>query len=315
MRDAAACRSTSGGSSASSLSSASCAEIALRKLRPARSLAYFLFTKVEGFDPELALERVDFRPGCEFAVDLGYIGTALMITGLAYVWRRRMPFMRNVGSLRAWFDWHVLSGVIGPMFILLHSVGRLDNWVSIAFWSMIATVMSGLLGRYLTTQLPQAASSATVETLEVDRQMGKLRIEHPGVRVADGWFEDYRKRLAAFGLRLDGPKRTPRAKEVPHTVGGGVLAVFWLIKDDFARGGRSRRLSRSLRAAVQGPGARRIRRRAHKLAMRLERLERRRVLLPRLEPLFLRWKAIHVPMAIALTIIATIHIFLALKSG
>jgi Fe-S-cluster-containing hydrogenase component 2 len=291
------------------------AEIALRKLRPARSLAYFLFTKVEGFDPELALERVDFRPGCEFAVDLGYIGTALMITGLAYVWRRRMPFMRNVGSLRAWFDWHVLSGVIGPMFILLHSVGRLDNWVSIAFWSMIATVLSGLLGRYLTTQLPQAANSATVETLEVDRQMGKLRIEHPGVRVADGWFEDYRKRLAAFGLRLDGPKRTPRAKEVPHTVGGGVLAIFWLIKDDFARGGRSRRLSRSLRAAVQGPGARRIRRRAHKLAMRLERLERRRVLLPRLEPLFLRWKAIHVPMAIALTIVASVHIFLALKSG
>ena len=65
---------------------------------------------------------------------------------------------------------------------------------------------SGLLGRYLTTQLPQAASVATVETLEVDRQLGKLRIEHPGVRVADGWFEDYRRKLAAFELRMDGPK-------------------------------------------------------------------------------------------------------------
>src|SRR5262249_31264836 len=158
--------------------------------------AYFIFTRVEGLEHAFALERVDYRPGCELAVDLGYIGTGLMITGLMYVWRRRMPFMRHVGSLRAWFHSHVLSGLVGPAFILLRSVGQLDNWVSLAFWSMIATVLSGLLGRYLTTQLPLAASSATVETLEVDRQLGKLRIEHPGVRVADGWFEDYRRKLA-----------------------------------------------------------------------------------------------------------------------
>ena len=216
--------------------------------------------------------------------------------------------MRNVGSLRAWFDWHVLSGVIGPLFILLHTANKLDNWVSLAFWSMIATVFSGLLGRYLTTQLPQAASTATVETLEVERQLGKLRIEHPGVRIADGWCEDYRRKLAAFELRLDGPKVRGRDARTP-TLGGAVLTFFFMLRDDFARGGRSRKLSRSLRAAVQGPGARRIRKRAHMLATRLSLLERRRVLLPRFEPLFLRWKAIHVPMAIALTIIATIHIY------
>ncbi len=300
---------------------ASCAEIALRKLRPGWSVAYMILTKAEGFDTELALSKVDYRPGSELAVNLGYVGTGLMITGLAYVWRRRMPFMRNVGSLRAWFDWHVLSGVIGPLFIVLHSAAKLDNWVSLAFWSMMATVCSGLLGRYLTTQLPQAANVATVETLEVDRQLGKLRIEHPGVRVADGWFEDYRRRLAAFELRLDGPQRktaSPRrtgSVAKPPSIGGGVLAVFWMVRDDLARGARARRLWRSLKASVRGPNARRIRKRAHKLALRLERLERRRVLLPRLEPLFLQWKAIHVPMAISLTIIATIHIFLSLKSG
>jgi hypothetical protein len=44
-------------------------------------------------------------------------------------------------------------------------------------------------------------------------------------------------------------------------------------------------------------------------------LERRRVLLPRLEPLFSQWKAVHVPMAITLTIIAALHITLALRAG
>ena len=58
-----------------------------------------------------------------------------MITGMLYVWRRRFSFMRNWGSLRSWFDWHVLTGVLGPAFILLHSAAKLDNWVSLGFWS------------------------------------------------------------------------------------------------------------------------------------------------------------------------------------
>ena len=41
--------------------------------------------------------RVGYRPGCELAVNFGYTGTALMITGMLYVWRRRFGFMRNVG--------------------------------------------------------------------------------------------------------------------------------------------------------------------------------------------------------------------------
>ena len=48
--------------------------------------------------------------------------------------------------------------------------------------------------------------------------------------------------------------------------------------------------------------------------MRLALLERRRVLLPRLEPLFSQWKAVHIPMSVILTVIAGIHIFLALRA-
>jgi hypothetical protein len=44
-------------------------------------------------------------------------------------------------------------------------------------------------------------------------------------------------------------------------------------------------------------------------------LERRRALLPRLEPLFSRWYAVHLPMAITMTVVATIHIILALYAG
>jgi hypothetical protein len=50
-----------------------------------------------------------------------------------------------------------------------------------------------------------------------------------------------------------------------------------------------------------------------KLSLELALLERRRVLLPHLEPLFNQWKAAHIPMSVVLTIVATIHIVIELR--
>jgi hypothetical protein len=131
------------------------------------------------------------------------------------------------------------------------------------------------------------------------------------VRVADGWLETYRRSIAALEHRLDLGRRVPRP-----TFRGALATFSWVIKDDLLRGQRLRALERALRTAVRGGGeARRVRRQAARHAERLAVLERRRALLPRLEPLFDRWKAVHVPMAVALTIIASIHITLALIAG
>ena len=178
---------------------------------------------------------------------------------------------------------------------------------------MIATVLSGLLGRYLSTELPEMASTAMVETLEVDRRLHEIRAAHPGVRVADGWFEGYRRKVANFVRRLNGGKKDKDAKK-KHTFLGAVATFFWVIKDDLGRGRRLRALSKALKQSVRGKGARKVRKQAVVLAQRLALLERRRVMLPRLEPLFTQWKAVHVPMSVILTIIAGIHIFLALRS-
>jgi Fe-S-cluster-containing hydrogenase component 2 len=281
-------------------------EIALRKLMPQWSLMYLMAVHVDGIDPELALGRVDYRPGCALAVNLGYTGTALLCSTMVYVWRRRFSFMRNWGSLRSWFDWHVMAGVIGPLFILMHTAAKLDNWVSMAFWSMILTVVSGLLGRYLTTQIEENASVAAVETLEESRALDELRRLHVGVRTADDWFEAYRTRVQKFerGFKNGAP-----------TFFGAVWACLWVAGDDLLRGSRIRQLKRRLRDAVRGHKAWSVRRKATRHALKLALLERRRVLLPRLEPLFRQWKAVHVPMAICLTVIATIHIVLALRAG
>lgn len=289
-------------------------EIGLRLFAPAHSAQLWYMTVIEGIDPEIAIHRVGYRPGCELAVNFGYIGTALMISGLAYVWRRRFSFARRWGSLRAWFDWHVMTGVVGPLFILMHSVAKLDNWVSIAFWSMVLTVISGLLGRYLTTELPERASKAMVETLEVDRQLAALREQHPAVRGVDQWFETYRRRVAAFERRLHGNSKD-KAKHGKPTLWGAILTFFFVVWDNLGYGRRLRQLKRQLRRQLAGGQARRIRKEALRLAGRLVLLERRRVLMPRLEPLFRQWKAVHIPMSIVLSIVGGIHIVLALAAG
>jgi Fe-S-cluster-containing hydrogenase component 2 len=284
----------------------SCAEISMRLWVPKWSMAYLIATMVEGIDSDLALPRIGYRPGCELAVNFGYTGTALMITGMFYVWRRRFSFMRNVGSLRSWFEWHVLTGVLGPAFILLHSVAKLDNWVSLGFWSMIITVISGLLGRYLTTQIEERASTAAMQVLDLDRHLAKLRGTQPGVRAADVWYEAYRRRVGNFDKRLGGKDGAP-------TFLGAVWTFLWCVKDDVMRGRRIRALRSQLKKTVHGRGARKVRGEAMKLSLQLALLERRRVLLPRLEPLFNQWKAAHIPMSVVLTIVATIHIVIELR--
>jgi Fe-S-cluster-containing hydrogenase component 2 len=284
----------------------SCTEIAMRLWAPKYSMQFLIATLVEGIEPDLALGKIGYRPGCELAVDFGYVGTALMITGMLYVWRRRFSFMRNWGSLRSWFEWHVLTGVLGPSFILLHSVAKLDNWVSLGFWSMIITVISGLLGRYLTTQIEERASTAAVEVLDIDRQLAKLRGTQPGVRAADVWYEAYRRRVTNFDNWLGGKQQQP-------TFFGALWTFWWCVRDDIMRGRRIRALKRQLKKTVHGRGARKVRKQAMTLSLRLALLERRRQLLPRLEPLFNQWKAAHIPMSVLLTIIASIHIVIELR--
>jgi ferredoxin len=294
------------------------AEITLRKLAPAWSAAFFVDTQLHGIAPEIALEHIDFRPGCALAVNFGYVGTALMISGLVYIFRRRIGALKRWGSLQAWFDWHVMTGTIGPAFIGLHSAAKLDTWVSLPFWSMWATFLSGILGRYLSTVLPERASTAAVELLEVERELAELRSRTPGVHAVSGWVEYYRRHVASWDRHLGGTGQGP-AKDARKGKRPGFFTGFrtflWVVRDDLAALGRRRALGRLLSSALPGSQNAALRKRARRIGERLALLERRRVLLPHLEPFFAHWKAVHIPMAVLLTVLSTVHIWIALGAG
>jgi hypothetical protein len=87
--------------------------------------------------------------------------------------------------------------------------------------------------------------------------------------------------------------------------------MWFVVRDDFWRGPRLRGLRASLKKTVHGGrDAKKFRKEAAELAHRLALMERRRVLLPRLQPLYDQWKAVHVPMSVVMTIIVVIHVFI-----
>ncbi len=113
---------------------------------------------------------------------LGVIGTLMMLSIYIYVARKRLKFMRNWGSLRVWLQLHITMGLCGPMFVLYHSTGKLDSQLpALSFWAMVGVVLSGIIGRWLYSQIPKtlAGTELSMQELETEdrRLVGALRKE------------------------------------------------------------------------------------------------------------------------------------------
>lgn len=85
---------------------------------------------------------------------LGIIGSSLMMLLLTYSLRKRWRPLRKFFSVRFWFQFHMILGVVGPVAILFHSnfqIASLNSTVTLICMLLVAG--SGLLGRYLYTRI------------------------------------------------------------------------------------------------------------------------------------------------------------------
>ncbi|MDQ3300973.1 MAG: 4Fe-4S binding protein, partial [Myxococcota bacterium] len=148
---------------------AATAEAVLRLYAPKLSYRFMELSALPEFENIPAagiIEKITFRPGDQLSTYCALTGTGLMVIAAVYPIFRRIKMFRWLASNTMWFDFHLMAGTVGPMFIALHSVLRLDSWVSAAFWSMVIVVISGFLGRYLYTQVPELSSGVELEELD-----------------------------------------------------------------------------------------------------------------------------------------------------
>jgi len=88
----------------------------------------------------------------------GGTGFALMLmTETLYSARKRSTRAAGWGRLESWLQVHVVTGLVGPAMIVLHTAGRFHGLAGVVALLMALIVVSGFIGRYIYTSLPRGA--------------------------------------------------------------------------------------------------------------------------------------------------------------
>lgn len=131
--------------------------------------ALYLGWRVIPLDRYLTPER-----GIGYA--LGIVGGSLMLLLLLYPARKRLRWLGFIGSVKAWFQLHMVMGIVGPLLVLYHSnfsLGAMNS--NVALVCMLVVSGSGLVGRYLYTKIHEGLYGHESTLAELQQRAARLR--------------------------------------------------------------------------------------------------------------------------------------------
>lgn len=109
-----------------------------------------------------------FKPSGAYGHGLGIIGTLLILFGVSiYIARKRYNFLSKYIRLKYLLEFHIFLCTLGPILVLFHTAFKFGGIVSIAFWSMVAVVLSGVIGRFIYIQIPRTIEGRELTLSEV----------------------------------------------------------------------------------------------------------------------------------------------------
>jgi hypothetical protein len=233
-----------------------------------------------------------FKPGGSIGQPLGVLGSAMMLLLLLYSVRKRGRVFRHLGPLSRWLDIHIFLGVIGPLFVVLHSSFKVQGLVALSFWSMVAVALSGVLGRYLYLQIPRTRAGdelTLAEILEEDRMLSA--------------------RLTAFGLDARLQRRLDELTSPPARR-GLFSALVGVLGADLALGRNLRAFGHECRSIPPAAFGELLR-----IAREKAVVHRRIVFWDALHRLFHHWHVIHKPFAVVMYLFMAVHVVVASMTG
>jgi len=231
----------------------------------------------------------------------GYIGLALIVGNLLYLVRRRLVNVTWLGSMRAWMDWHVFSGVVGPAFVVLHSAFTLRTFPAlVSSLSLGVVVVTGLFGRYLYRLVPRVADGrqepADELAADVDHALMSLRGLGPGSVQAAELVE----RRVDTAVANAGSARTGIGAIM------SALRVLWSLRD----------LRQAARSVARDAGAHEARARdISSAAAQIGRLIARVDLIDTFAHAAAFWRGLHRNLVVVMMIAASLHVSVAIYLG
>ena len=233
---------------------------------------------------------------------LGIIGGSAMLLLLLYPARKRARWLGFIGTVKGWFQTHMVLGVVGPLLILYHSNFSLGATNSnAALFSMLLVAGSGVFGRYFYTRIHFGLYGRRASLAEMRAGADELRDKVAGSRFVPQLLEH----LDAADRRLLAGHPGPLGMLVrPLFVTGRMYLERWQLTR-FANGElRAAAASNPILATQHAQFAIAVRR---YIRRRLE-ATRRVAEFESYERLFSLWHVLHLPLFFMLLIAGVVHV-------
>ncbi len=99
---------------------------------------------------------------------MGIVGTLMILFGVFwYMARKRFRKLSRIGLLKHWLEFHIFLCVLGPILIFYHTSLKFGGVVAIGYWSMVAVVLSGVIGRFIYIQIPRSLEGRELSLNEI----------------------------------------------------------------------------------------------------------------------------------------------------
>jgi TRAP-type C4-dicarboxylate transport system permease small subunit len=131
---------------------------------------YILSTDARVASPQHAA----LKPSGTIGNALGIVGGVLLMLMYLYPLRKKWKWLSKKGKTKNWLDYHILMGLVGPVLITFHSSFKLSGVAGFAYWSMIAVVASGIVGRYLYNRIPRKLDAVEMSVEEAGELCASL---------------------------------------------------------------------------------------------------------------------------------------------
>jgi hypothetical protein len=228
----------------------------------------------------------------------GIIGSALLIVGVGmYSARKRIRKFSHWGKISNYLQFHIFLCLAGPMLIVYHSTFKLGGLVAVSFWSMVAVVASGVVGRYLYVQIPKGIQGNELSIAEIEQETKQIGAILQGQYRVNPL---YLRTIEAMALP-SGPASKMSLQEV----------LRFFILESYSRRKKLHRAYRELERSVSPDLVRNVHRLEHRRITYLRRV----AFLGHFRQMFHYWHVIHLPFAIIMFIIMLVHVGVAVAFG
>ena len=246
-------------------------------------------------------QHIYLKPSGLIGHGLGIIGSLMMILGVAiYMIRKRVRSLVNFGYLKYWLELHIFLCTLGPILVLYHTAFKFGGIVAVSFWSMVAVVLSGVIGRFIYVQIPRTIQGQEISANELNEISGDLtymlRKKYSTYRVDDRIIDRIETIFSS-------------SKYSGRGAGVNILIVVW---EYFKMKIKLRKLKRQLSSnGVKGKNLKEV---VEIIKSRII-LNRRIGMLRSMQKLFKYWHVVHLPFAITMFVIMFVHIAVTIIFG